>query len=448
MSRTPSAKNWFIGIATGLYLLLSLVYLWVIPAGESPDEPGHVQCIEQVANEGRLPVVEPEPQGEIWWSRGRIISGRMCYHMPLYYLLAGGSQRLLAAGDSDLLHFEFPPSNPDFGAAPAMFLHEEKSSPWQLSQPVTLLGLRLLSIALGGLLLWATYRVARCLFPGQEAVAAMAMVMVGGWPQVVYLNRAINNDVLATGLAVSILVVLLGIGHPERFVAAALLSALAILTKLTVLFTAVVVVGTWLFEFIILQQQKRRYLRAALLSVLIWGAVLLLIAWHPILRQHWDQSGAAGMVIPARVRTLAYWQDVFVLTLSSGWVRFGWMNVAAPQWHAYVWWAGVALAALVGVYAVWQNRFLKHRLLLSITLLLWLAGVALSYIRINISLFQPQFRFALAAVPLLVTFSAAGYLFLLKRHPFWRWGSIVILSFILLGYNLWLVLAVIKPAYY
>ncbi len=77
-------KRWLLLAAPPsiLYLMLATLYFLAIPLGESPDEPGHIQCIQQVALYDRLPIVDPKPQGE-WWKPGVTLSGRMCYHMPL-----------------------------------------------------------------------------------------------------------------------------------------------------------------------------------------------------------------------------------------------------------------------------------------------------------------------------------------------------------------------------
>ena len=110
-----------------LYLFLSVLYLLAIPVGESPDEPGHLQCIEQVALYQRLPLTEPAPAGDTWWSRGQILSGRMCYHMPLYYLVAGTILQSTAVISGTNVPFQFPPTNEDFGAEAALFIHDEPS---------------------------------------------------------------------------------------------------------------------------------------------------------------------------------------------------------------------------------------------------------------------------------------------------------------------------------
>ena len=123
--------RFFSGIVIVSYLTLALLYMLAIPAGESPDEPSHLQCIEQVSLRNRIPVIDPRPQGTVWWARERIISGLVCFHMPLYYLLAGYTQKLVHLISATPIHYEFPPNNPlwETGASVAMFAQTPKDSP-------------------------------------------------------------------------------------------------------------------------------------------------------------------------------------------------------------------------------------------------------------------------------------------------------------------------------
>lgn len=441
---SPTPKRLLL-IPIGLYLVLSFAYLFAIPVGESPDEPGHLQCIEQVSQHHRLPTVDPAPEGR-WWSRGVILSGQLCYHMPLYYLVGGYVQRGIAAVTQEPLHFEFPPNKPRQLQTDAMFLHEEKTTFWQLPEPFTLVGLRLLSIALGGVTIWASYVVARRLFAVQEDAALLAAVMAAGWPQFVYMSRAINNDALATALAAMVLIILLQIGRPNRFVGAALLAVLAVLTKLSVIFVVGAVLGTWIVEFVMLRQQRKRYVHVLWWMLVIWGLAGALIRFQPVLYEHFIYGSGQVATISPKVFTAVYWRDVVLMTLSSGWARFGWMNIPAPAIHAYVWWIGVLAMMIVGFVAAWRSQVTRQGRLALFVLGLWGVGIIISYLRINLNRFQPQFRYMMTILPVITTLSAAGWLALLRK--FVRSRIIVILFvLLLLAYNYWLIMAIVGPAY-
>lgn len=444
MLRLFSKNDWLLPLL--LYLALSVVYLFAIPVGESPDEPGHLQCIEQVALYQRVPVVEPVPYGEVWWARTAVISGRMCYHMPLYYLTNGYLLRSVAQLTDAPIHFELPPSNPS-GPEPAMFSHTPKPSFWHIPEPITVTVLRLLSIGFSMGVVAGSYRVARLLFPQENMAPLLAAFLTAAWPQFVYLGRSINNDVLVTSLAVGILAILLKVGNPKRFIGAGLLGGLVVLTKVSLLFTLIAIIFSWVVETWFLPQQRRQYVWALVVCLAVWGGIGLLILWHPTLNLHFSQSLGQFAQVPERVQEVSYWQDVFNLTLSSGWVRFGWMNVAVADWQAYVAWGVVAGTAVIGIiFFSRQSPTLHHRLQLFIVAT-WLAGILFSYIRINMTLFQPQFRFMMAAMPLLMAFAAAGSVKWVSSH-LRQQQCIGLIIGLFVGYNLWLIFNLVIPTYY
>lgn len=445
------AVNWLYALPVALYFTLAFVYLFAIPVGESPDEPGHLQCIEQVSLLNRLPITEPAPEGR-WSSRGVIISGHMCYHMPLYYVVSGYLQQVIAAVTQEPIHYEFPPMNPDFGkkgdlSSLALFTHPDKPSFWNLAEPITVIGLRLLSIGLGLVTVFAGAYVARQLVPDNEYVPLLAAVIIAGWPQFVYLSRSINNDILATALAAGILIILVNVGSPKRFVAAAFLSALAVLSKMSVAFTVGAVIGSWFLEIVMLRQQKRAYLRALVVMLMIWLGTGLLIAYQPTIHKHFLYSSRAFSTISPRVGTFDYWKQVFDLTLSSGWARLGWMNVAVPMQHAYMWWGGLALAGGSGLVLLWRRVNTQQARLLLLILALWCGGVFVSYLNINLNRLQPQFRFALAVLPVFAAFSASGLLRWVNGKRFVSRTLVTLFALLMLAYNLWFVTAVVAPVY-
>ena len=435
-------------IPLSTYFVLAILYLFAVPIGESPDEPGHLQCIEQVSMLGQLPQIEPKPQWDNgWWSRGVIISGRMCYHMPLYYLVAGGVQKVVATTFAEEIDFEFPPTSQDFGPNLSMFDHSVKATFWEVFEPNHLVAVRLFSILLGGIVVWVSGLVARRLFPEQPLVGLLAGYLTAVWPQFVYLSRSLNNDGLATALAAMLLAVLLNVGRPQRFIFASLLAIFALFTKISVAFTVVAVLLIWGLEYWKFPSARRQYRRYLLICLALFGSAFLLLYFTPTLWQHFSQASGAFSSPNEAARQWSYWQDVFELTVSSGWVRFGWMNVAAPQWHAYVWWACLLGTAVLGFIAIFRfKKQLTIRLQLAI-ILVWLMLISLSYFQINLNRLQPQFRFALAAIPVLTALSAVGWWHVVRGNGRVYIIGTVITAMTLLFYNVWVIVAIINPAY-
>ena len=447
MNKSLNGRGLFL-IPLLVYGFVALLYLLAVPIGESPDEPGHLQCIEQVSIQGRLPQIDPQPDwGSAWWSRGIVISGRMCYHMPLYYVMAGGVQRVVANLFAEPIDYEFPPTNQNFGPNLSLFDHTVKPSFWVFSGPMHLLALRLFSVFLGGIVVWGSVAVARRLLPKQPSVALGAGLLTAVWPQFVYLSRSFNNDSLATAISVILLVLLLQTQQPKRFVWAGLLAILAIFTKISVAFTIVAVLLVWGLEYWHYPRLRKQYWRYLFVCLTIYGVGFLALYFIPPLWEHISQTSGSFSSRNQAALQWTYWQDVLELTASSGWARFGWMNVAAPQWHAIVWWVFLLATAVLGFIMLFRkNSHLKSRLNLTI-IIIWLGLVAASYVQINLNRFQPQFRFALASIPVLTTLSALGWWWLVGKNGRLYRISTVVVAVSLVLYNVWIIVTVIDQAY-
>lgn len=442
-----SRKRWLLLAAPPsiLYLMLAALYFLAIPLGESPDEPGHLQCIQQVALYNRLPIVEPKPQGE-WWKPGVTLSGRMCYHMPLYYVGAGLLQKAIGAVTGSPLAVDFPEYNEAFGETGVMFLHPNKQRLLQNEEPTVVFGVRVASVLLGLAVVWATMATARLLFPRFPMIVLVAGVWIAGWPQFLFLSRAINNDVLATALAAITLAVLLRVGQPDRYLALAALSALAALTKVTMLFVVGAVAAVWILEFVRFSLQRRALVRGAIATLIVWAATATLVHLTPTIRANFWSSARTFSAINEQVFQIEYWLEVGRLTLSSGWVRFGWMNVAAPEATAYLWWSIVFGLAVIGSVCWWRSAP-PERNLLAMVLLIWFLGAMASYVRINTAVFQPQFRFLQSLLPIVSALVAGGLLCMTPqrlRPQILLSGALIVVAVII---NVVIIWGIVMPRY-
>jgi len=433
-----------------LYLSLCVLYLFAIPPGESPDEPSHLQCIEQVSILNRIPIVDPPPHG-LWWTRERVISGLTCYHLPLYYFVAGYTQKMLALTTGTSLHYEFPPADPDFatGASVAMFAHGSKSGFWVLTEPFTLTALRIESILFGLVTLWTAYRIARRLVPTAPYAPLFAVTLVAGWPQFVFMSRAINNDMLAFALAGATLAILVGSDHPRRYIAANVLIVAAVLSKTTMVFTAGVAALSWVIEWFTASGKARRIqlTRFGLISILLFGALVAFLILQPTLREH-VQATATTITPPNPAsQTATYWGNVFRTTLQSGWGRFGWMNLATPDSQVYTWWALLAITVPIGFISATcrSHKAINRHVILICSA--WIICTLVVYSRIQLNRFQPQFRYAFAMIPVLTAFSGVGLTTLLGSSARLQRLAVLLLTALLLAVNLWIVFVVLVPAY-
>ncbi len=451
MSAIPSTQkehpHYQAYLPVGLYLLLSVLYLFAVPTGESPDEPSHLNCVEQVSQYNRLPEIDPIPIGLDWSSRGRIVSGVECYQMPLYYLLGGYIQQVVGSITNTPVHLEIPPNNPDWGKSPAMFLHNPKVSYFTFSELPATVAVRVMSILLGLVILWVSYRIVGVILPHNETAAVLAATLTAGWPLLIYMSRAINNDVLATALAVLVLITLMNARQPRRFIVASFWSALAILSKSTMVFTSIVVIAIYLAECLTPRTARKDYIIPGVIGLVIFLILTSAIRFQPTLFNHFNQTQMAIANIDPSVTTASYWIDVVRLSLSSGWARFGWMNLPAPDWQVYFWWLSLSIGGFIGLRAVLVRSEEKVSRIILLALGLWVVGAIAIYVRINLNRFQPQFRYVLPLIPVLSAFAAVGIFTVFGNLLQRRWVILVATAFVLLATNIWIIFGLIVPAY-
>jgi len=429
-----------------LYISLATLYLFAVPPGESPDEPSHLQCIEQVALHDRIPIIEPSPRGEFWWSRDRIISGLVCAHMPLYYFATGYTEQAIHAIIGAPVHYEFPPNDPLWatGESLAMFEHTQTRSLLTRAEPITLTALRIESMLFGLATMASAYYITKR-FSKRGFAPVLAMTLVAGWPQFLFMSRAITNDSLAVAFAVCAIAVLISSESPNKHILASALAALAVLSKLTMLFTIGAVGMSYVIE--VWQAPERKpYIKAAAVSSLIFIALAGLLLLHPILRDHlsWSQKTITNQNLAAL--TPEYWMKVLHSTIQSGWARFGWMNILTPDGPAILWWTVLTGFGTLGLYQTLCRSDVKTRTA-SLMGCMWLVGIGIIYLRINFDRFQPQFRYAFPSIPVLVALTATGIQTVLKNDDRTEIAVIGMTAVSLLLANLWLIWGFVIPAY-
>jgi hypothetical protein len=183
-----------------------------------------------------------------------------------------------------------------------------------------------------------------------------------------------------------------------------------------------------------------------MVALFVWGIVAMTIGASATLREHWRLSGDVFSYMNPRVVTLDHWLSWLELSIASGWARFGWMNVAPSPWMGQLWWLTVSLLVILGMYRWWTGGAAGKRWLTSV-FCLWAVGVFAAYLRINLTVLQPQFRFLMALIPILAVFAGGGVRKITPASQFAPMAVGVGLSVLLTAMNLWLVFGVIVPFY-
>jgi 4-amino-4-deoxy-L-arabinose transferase-like glycosyltransferase len=323
-------------LVIGTYLLVGVLFAVYTPDWQAPDEPAHYNYVRYLAEQGRFPVLQ---QGDY----------------PQDYLEEIKSQKFPA-------HLPIDPIRYEFHQPPLYYL---------LATPVfklfdgALLPLRLLSVILGGGLVYVAYRLALAVCPTQPVLALGAAAFVAFVPMHVAMAAAVNNDTLAELL---LALALWGgvrylrgeIKDKKTLAVVGSLLGLGLLTKIYALIAVAVAVAA-------VALRRRRDLRRAV-SDLAWLLVPVLVFALPWLARNvavygWpDVMGLArhDAVVEGQPTTAEWIADYgwrYLIgqgvrtTYRSFWGKFGWMAVlmdrriylalslfAAVATAGFIWW--------------------------------------------------------------------------------------------------------------
>jgi 4-amino-4-deoxy-L-arabinose transferase-like glycosyltransferase len=175
-----------------VFVLLAAWYSLTIPLGEAPDEVPHFTYVRYLAQHGRLPTTTEEHEA---------------FQPPLYYAL-GAALTFWIEDEPDApfavrANAHYDVSDPR--APKNLLLHTaDEAWPyrgWTLAWHL----LRLLSIALGAITVWAVFHLGRVLFPAQPAIPLTMAALTAFTPQFLFMSAVANNDNAATAFSALVL---------------------------------------------------------------------------------------------------------------------------------------------------------------------------------------------------------------------------------------------------
>ena len=272
-----TARRTFLTILL-VYLLLAIAYSVAQPLGEAPDEADHYAYVRYLGLNRQLPAGPEVTQSK---------------HPPLYH--AAAAALTFWTG----LDFDFLRSNPDAfplgggSAPPNFFVHTTlESFPWRGGALAMHLG-RLLSVLLGAVTVWVTWRLGRELFPERAEVGLLAAAFLAGLPGFLYIAGAMSNDNAAAAfgsLALLLLAQALRRGASwKRSLGLGLVFGLGLLSKVGTLALWPLAIVALAGAFWPQRRQPRAWLLAAGHAGLAWGLGLLVAS--PWLLRNWRLYG-------------------------------------------------------------------------------------------------------------------------------------------------------------
>ena len=397
-----------------LFVILATAYSVIVPLGEAPDEVPHFTYIRYIAQNGRLPVGAEEHEG---------------FQPPLYYLIGAATTFWIDTSDYATRangDYSFTDDLPPFN----LLLHTtEESFPyhgWALAWHL----LRLLSVLMGAATVWATYWIAREIFPKDRYIAVGAAAFNAFLPQFLFISGVLNNDNLAACLSALMLLVTVKILRGARgyrhFLLLGTLTALGVMAKASVInFYAIVL----LVIAIVLWQEKgglRPSVRRGTILLLLSGLPFLAFAgWWFVRNQilYGDLLGW-GLVLAANALreaplTLADIQWLIWGLYRSFWYR--WIGIELEL----VFYAALAIPCLLALVGLLTLLWRRERLSPGSPLMLSVLG--LYFLMVSGSLIPwtatvqgtDQARLLYPALPIIVIFMFLGWAQLVPR----KWGN-------------------------
>jgi hypothetical protein len=352
--------RWLAAVLAVLYVALTLAFVFVVPVGEAPDEPAHIEYVKALAG-GRLPKA-PERYDAVNYQ---------AHQPPLAYLYYAGVSRVAALNLTPQPFVQDPSFRFDKPGSRAFL-------PVAGAAADAIRKLRIAGIVWGLCLIAALLYVAR----GDARVIAVAAPFVLS-PQFLFVTSTINNDgalAAASAWAVAAMIRLAGDLRSRSAIAIVGLGfALALFAKGSALFllapVGVIVLVLW---------TRKARKASATLAVCIILSLGLWFTLNQIRFESWmppvpiAAAGGVGRLVsdPGWIASLGV----------SYWGKFGWLNTPLPAW-TYLWFVLPSAAVVVGFCR--SGRWLA-------TMLCFLVGsanvalVAAYLVRID---WQPQGRY-------------------------------------------------------
>ena len=337
-----------------LYVALSTWYSLTIPLGEAPDEVPHFTYIRYLAQHRRLPTTSEEHEA---------------FQPPLYYAL-GAVLTFWIEDEADapfavLTNAHFDATDPR--SPKNLLLHTAKEAwpfrGWALAWHLV----RLISIVLGSVTVWAVYHLGRTTLPDKPVIALTMAALTAFTPQFLFLSAVVNNDNAVIALSALVLwqiaALLRDATRPQIWKRSALLGLLVGLGMLSkahfaALLPVVTLAITAASIRVRMPTSKGRWSLLVGALLLASGLATILSGWY--FARNWllhgDPTGWS-FLLEMNARRQGPLTPEIVAWLFRGVFRsfwLGWIGIAFDT--AIYWLIGIACLAGIGGFVAWLIR--------------------------------------------------------------------------------------------
>lgn len=354
------------------FVCFALGYLFIVPLGQTPDEPAHLGYIEFVSQNHRLPTLDQL---------------ETAHHPPAYYLIA------------------------------SLVLSLTKNPFW----------LRLFSLSLSFVNLLTINRY-QTLVSTKKTFNQTATLIVSLIPMYVFMSIAINNDALSNLLASALIWFgLIGFDRSlthSQWLAFALITSLAIFTKVVLLPVLI------LTAIILFWQQPKKRVQLGIFFLFLGAAFIFF--WIGRNVRLYGTNDWLGWVKLSQINPPLVGNNLLrnnprqwlVLLFHSFWGIFGWFAVYLPV-QIYTWLRRVTILLLpfflIEIKKLWHKSHRNQRKQL-LALLAFFLVIVLAVGRDNLNFFHPQGRYLFPVIGIIgfyygLAFTNLHRLFSTKLSP-------------------------------
>ena len=329
-------RPYFMHSSRSLYLLLAgfilvgLVYGFITPLFEAPDEQWHFAFVQNVAQGRGLPQ-QALPLTHLARQEGS--------QPPLYYLLAAALTFWIDTSDFPAIVWE----NPHYGFdVPGvvndnknLFIHTAQEAFPYRNTALAIHLARLLSLVMGTVAVFFTYQLTRSVGPQNDGVALAAAALVAFTPQFLFISSAVSNDSSIVALcAVALFLLVRALRSASTVRDAVLIGVVCGLCALA----KVSGLGMLVLALLVLAYANRKNVRQLVMQAVATCAAFAVVAgwWYARnVLMYGEITGTRRMVeiFGGRVAslTLEGWQAQLREVFETFWVGFGWGNIPRPS---------------------------------------------------------------------------------------------------------------------
>lgn len=321
LTRDTNAR-WFLTFLIAAFVMKGLLFVFLVPPWQGPDEPANLAAIAQIGN---APGFETTGAGDFPDS---IRESARASEYWKYRAWPWDFDPAAPAQDNEMFFVSGTPSIYNYIAFPALRLGAS------LGVEEAMYAVRILSVGFGALTVLMVYLLAREVSIGGPWIPALATGLVAFVPQLGFITAVVNKDSLAILIGSAFMWITIStLRRPSKrtFILAGGLLAAAVLTKPSLLALAIpgcLAVITFGYRSV-LKSRIRSVLGASALVATAATIIMVVVLSDSGLSRYLEWTGGL-MGGPAALKAGAD-PGMWLYVVTQSWGDFGWLSAPLPR---------------------------------------------------------------------------------------------------------------------